>query len=1552
MCRAGGRPIGIAVLLCSTLIAHFCFQGSAVGAEPVLDRAENPANSTRNTAGIGLEEPGDSPQSFYVNDAYNAAEDVYCTAAGHSANSGTSPDSPLNSLQAVLDAFDLETGDTIYIDTGTYAVASPVTIGADDAGVTVIGSSHSSGTNLAGTSALAADAVIHVNGADGVELRNLTVTGGWAGIYGSTADSLELADIVAPGNGWAGILLDGCAAPSVRCATLDGNGFAGIHARACTSGVVLENILVCGTPCGVFAAASPSASIRNATLHRNGWGVWFGNGSTNGHVANSIIATIRKRSYYGVYVETPSQSGFQSDYNDHYATGNAKVGNWSGAKANLSAWQSASGGDSNSLSVDPLLVDPDNPDSALRDYSLDEGSPCINAADAAAAPAEDIAGTPRGSRPDIGAYERAGANEAPTVDAGTSQTVTLPDAASLDATVTDDGLPDPPGSVLATWTKQSGPGTVTFANASAVDTTAYFSEAGAYVLRLTADDGEFTEYDEVAITVNPAVPENQAPSVAAGDDDAVNLSDDANLDGTVSDDDLPDPPASVTTTWTKQSGPGTVTFGNASAVDTTAAFSATGTYVLRLTADDGELNAYDEVTIGVVADGVFILPTRIQAEDYHNQSGAATIATDDVDGVTDLYCMWIDDWTSYNVYVPSTGQYSVTIRVRSSAGEFFRIEVDDEDVSGTIGPSLGSEGYSDVVATGVQLSAGAHVLKYYQVNAWGYDNRINWLEVTVDENEAPTVDAGSNQTVTLPTNSVLLDATVTDDGQPDPPAAYTLRWTITSGPETGYVVIGDKYAEDTTVTFDKAGAYVFGLTAEDGDKTAYGEVQITVNEATSRVTLPGRLEAEDYSDQGEGISYHDTTAGNSGGVYRSDDVDIESCGDTGGGYDVSWIAAGEWLAFAVDVSETKPYDVVARVNSPVSSCQMHVEVDAADVTGPMTFDATGGWTNVTAAAVHMTAGHHVVKVVMDTGSFKLNYVDVLSETHEEYIVQDGVANADIVISGSATRSTTLAADELQAIVQQMTGATLPIVTTETGADVHIYVGQSSYTDALGISTSGLAHDAYKIVSGGDWLALLGHDTAYTPVYPYGGGSTVEADWDTLNSPYLWAYPYAYATRNYAYDSELDIWNSDGKGSLNAVYAFLYDLGCRWYFPGTVGEAFPDLDDIGLPAANRTVEPDYAFREFFQYYTEFGRSNNADEVRWQLRLGLNDGDDSVGHGPRGHGIQYVVGREEYHTLHPEYYAIWGGERQFTYMGGTPCLSSSGLLAENVEFIKTLFDHYGEPMVNVSPSDGYWNLCECPLCEGKEYVERGDGGRLSDYVFAYVNELASEVYLTHPSKKVNCLAYTTYYLPPLDIETMSSNLVITFCRWRSWFEDPARKQTYEDAMHDWMEKLPNDEFFIWDYYLHARPPGNDFTGIPVYYPWIIRDDLRSLNGLSLGDYIEVQRNWPDWGLTYHALAANHLNLYLTARLYWNADEDVNAILEEYYEKFYGDAAAEMKTFVEYCEANWLQAAIDRAEGDYTRIAQMRTHLNAAIAAATGVYADRVDIVDDFLAAGEAE
>jgi len=189
-------------------------------------------------------------------------------------------------------------------------------------------------------------------------------------------------------------------------------------------------------------------------------------------------------------------------------------------------------------------------------------------------------------------------NQAPVVDGGPDQTITLPSSANLNGTVTDDGLPNPPGTVTTTWSEVSGPGAVTFGDASAVDTTASFSAAGSYVLKLQASDSVLSSSDTATVTVNPAS-QNQPPTVDAGQDQTVILPNSATLSGTAGDDGLPNPPGTLITTWSEFSGPGTVTFGDASSLSTTASFSASGTYVLRLTADDSALQSSDDLTVTV-----------------------------------------------------------------------------------------------------------------------------------------------------------------------------------------------------------------------------------------------------------------------------------------------------------------------------------------------------------------------------------------------------------------------------------------------------------------------------------------------------------------------------------------------------------------------------------------------------------------------------------------------------------------------------------------------------------------------------------------------------------------------------------------------------------------------------------------------------------------------------------------------------------------------------------------------------------------------------------------
>ena len=132
--------------------------------------------------------------------------------------------------------------------------------------------------------------------------------------------------------------------------------------------------------------------------------------------------------------------------------------------------------------------------------------------------------------------------------------------------------------------------------------------------------------------------------------------------------------------------------------------------------------------------------------------------------------------------------------------------------------------------------------------------------------------------------------------------------------------------------------------------------------------LPGTVQFENYDTGGSDVAYHDTTSGNAGGVYRSNSVDIQATTDTGGGYNVGWVVAGEWLNYTVSIAAAGTYSLDLRVASNGAGGTFHVAVDGVDKTGPITVPGTGGWQvwkTITKTGVSLPAGQHVLRFVMD-----------------------------------------------------------------------------------------------------------------------------------------------------------------------------------------------------------------------------------------------------------------------------------------------------------------------------------------------------------------------------------------------------------------------------------------------------------------------------------------------------------------------------------------------------------------------------------------------------------
>ncbi len=143
------------------------------------------------------------------------------------------------------------------------------------------------------------------------------------------------------------------------------------------------------------------------------------------------------------------------------------------------------------------------------------------------------------------------------------------------------------------------------------------------------------------------------------------------------------------------------------------------------------------------------------------------------------------------------------------------------------------------------------------------------------------------------------------------------------------------------------------------------------------VALPSQavvFQAESYN------NFFDTTPGNTGGAFRNDAVDIEITNDSGGGYNVGWIEATEWLVYNnLTIPTTGNYTIRMRVASP-SGATASVDLNGGSIQlGNFTIPATGGWQNWTTVSrtVRINAGTYNLGVFAQTNGWNFNWIEVV-----------------------------------------------------------------------------------------------------------------------------------------------------------------------------------------------------------------------------------------------------------------------------------------------------------------------------------------------------------------------------------------------------------------------------------------------------------------------------------------------------------------------------------------------------------------------------------------------
>ena len=543
-----------------------------------------------------------------------------------------------------------------------------------------------------------------------------------------------------------------------------------------------------------------------------------------------------------------------------------------------------------------------------------------------------------------------------------------------------------------------------------------------------------------------------------------------------------------------------------------------------------------------------------------------------------------------------------------------------------------------------------------------------------------------------------------------------------------------------------------------------------------------------------------------------------------------------------------------------------------------------------------------------------------------HIVEGGKPNAQIVVPEKRPRMVALAALELQHYIKEISGATLPIATSPGPLPVNIFVGKSKHTAQLGVDDEGLRYGAYRAVSGDNWLVLLGHDEDYTPPEPWARTRSdiprARSAWNKLarrETGTAWGFPFhaefkkkwdhpdqtdalaeRFGEKNAKWwpsgDFSTGFWQGDTGGSLNAVCGYLRMLGMRWYMPGKNGQVVPSQDTIALPTLDRTVKPDFGLRSWFWYrYASFPLK----DVLWARQIGINSGEQLIGgQYSYAHGLVDVHSSRMLKQAHPEYYALTGGIRDTEHRGyGRACHSSPGLLGQTVNFARFMYDHYNRPQVSVWPVDGF-RLCQCQYCADQT---------ASEVVWMFVERVAQQLYRTHPDRMLLSGAYTPYTQPPATIEQFSPNVgVVIANRGRPAFTLPDAWQLYREDLKVWRQCLAPNRIIRGDNNRYTI--GKDPEPFLIVQATATAKDISMLQGIALGEIAE-QSQRQRRGLLNPAL--NHVGLYVLARYLWDADQSLDALMDEYYRLFYGPAHEQMRTAFKFAEEAYT-LAVDEAGG----------------------------------------
>lgn len=379
------------------------------------------------------------------------------------------------------------------------------------------------------------------------------------------------------------------------------------------------------------------------------------------------------------------------------------------------------------------------------------------------------------------------------------------------------------------------------------------------------------------------------------------------------------------------------------------------------------------------------------------------------------------------------------------------------------------------------------------------------------------------------------------------------------------------------------------------------------------------------------------------------------------------------------------------------------------------------------------------------------------------------------------------------------------------------------------------------------------------------------------------------------------------GTLYGGYEFLQRCCDIWMPVPGVDYSGMRGKDINIKGIDLTMAPAITFRSV--YHTGFVYKTGAARRKWYAFNSRNRISDTGGAphmkqllkymgnefrvsnttGTGCHNFLSYVKPEKYAKTHPEYFSMnRDGNRDWRKSaGGQLCLSNEDVfkIARAHLFNAIAIDRKKDPknyplVYDFSQEDNTNYICCCPECK-KIIAKYGNSD--AGLVLYFVNRLADSVKDKYPDIKIRTFAYVSSEKLPKGIKP-ADNVIVQFCDLYSQCNNlyplthPVNTKRYK-LLADWAKITKN--MMLWDYILGTGT-------IPLDVVTAIPSDVKFFKKCGIDwIFMETEFNHEPCNLV-------HLKNFVLGQFYFNADQDLDKLVDVYCRTAYGKAWKEMKDY----------------------------------------------------------